>query len=168
MTKRKDPKDYKKSGQPTKFTPNKIHIIKTLVQRGFTDLEIANVLEINQDTFYEWKKKHPKFSEALKDWKDEADAKVERSLYESASGYETKYKKNFVVSDGKDQGSHIESATEELVFPPNPTSCIFWLKNRKHDNWKDKREIEHSGEIGVAGRVREARVRVEEFLSSKN
>ena len=25
-------------------------------------------------------------------------------------------------------------------FPPDPTSMIFWLKNRQPDKWRDKRE----------------------------
>lgn len=127
-----------KCGRPSKFDAINKEQVRTLVVKGFTDKEIADFFDINQDTFYEWKKKHPGFSDALKDWKFEADNVVERSLFERAKGYRTKYKKNFVVSDGKDAGSHIEQAEEEVVFPPDATSCIFWLKNRRPKEWRDK------------------------------
>ncbi|MBL8013099.1 MAG: helix-turn-helix domain-containing protein [Candidatus Omnitrophica bacterium] len=128
----------KKNGRPSKFDSINLNQVKKLVLKGFTDKEIADFLEINQDTFHEWKKKHSGFSESLKDWKDEADHVVERSLYERAKGYRTTYRKNFVVSDGKEAGSHLEQAEEEVVFPPDSTSCIFWLKNRKQKQWRDK------------------------------
>ena len=33
-------------------------------------------------------------------------------------------------------------------YPSDTTACIFWLKNRKSENWRDRKEVEHSGEIG--------------------
>ena len=33
--------------------------------------------------------------------------------------------------------------TEEEVFAPNSTSLIFWLKNRKSKEWRDKQELLH-------------------------
>jgi hypothetical protein len=27
--------------------------------------------------------------------------------------------------------------------PPNVTACIFWLKNRRRDLWRDRHEIAH-------------------------
>ncbi|WP_445448805.1 hypothetical protein [Enterococcus faecalis] len=32
---------------------------------------------------------------------------------------------------------------------PNPTSAIFWLKNRKPEKWRDKKETQVSGEMSV-------------------
>jgi hypothetical protein len=32
-------------------------------------------------------------------------------------------------------------------FPPDPTSMIFWLKNRQPAKWRDKHDMEHSGAI---------------------
>jgi len=36
---------------------------------------------------------------------------------------------------------------EEL--PPDPTSMIFYLKNRRPDRWRDKQEVEHKGDLIV-------------------
>lgn len=36
--------------------------------------------------------------------------------------------------------------TKEVL--PDTTAQIFWLKNRRPDRWRDKQDIEHSGQIG--------------------
>lgn len=38
---------------------------------------------------------------------------------------------------------------------PNPTSAIFWLKNRMREIWKDKQELEHSGGVDIRKRYGE-------------
>lgn len=39
----------------------------------------------------------------------------------------------------------VEEKTKEVA--PDTTAQIFWLKNRKPDKWRDKQQVEHSGEI---------------------
>lgn len=39
----------------------------------------------------------------------------------------------------------VEEKTKEVV--PDTTAQIFWLKNRRSDKWRDKQDIQHSGEI---------------------
>jgi hypothetical protein len=34
--------------------------------------------------------------------------------------------------------------------PPDVTAQIFWLKNRRRDEWRDKQEHEHTGKDGAA------------------
>lgn len=116
-------------GRPTKYDPSLCDRAKDLCLMGATDEEIANILEIHKDTLYTWKLKYPEFSDALKDGKEIADAKVARSLYKRANG--------FVGDDDK-------------YFPPDPTSCIFWLKNRRRNQWRDKQDVEHTGKDGSA------------------
>lgn len=127
-----------KGGRPSKFDSINKEQLKKLVLKGFTEQEIADFFEIDKSTLTHWKQRNNSFFTSLKDWKAEADHVVERSLYERAIGYRTTFKKNFVISDGKDLGSHVEKAEEEVVFPPDPTSCIFWLKNRQPDKWREK------------------------------
>lgn len=40
-----------------------------------------------------------------------------------------------------------EEKVKEVV--PDTTAQIFWLKNRKHDAWRDKQNIEMSGEVNT-------------------
>ncbi|WP_328707004.1 hypothetical protein [Clostridium sp. HV4-5-A1G] len=37
----------------------------------------------------------------------------------------------------------------EKYEKPNTTAAIFWLKNRKPGQWRDKQEIEHNCDVGV-------------------
>lgn len=39
----------------------------------------------------------------------------------------------------------VERKTKDIA--PDTTAQIFWLKNRKPKEWRDKQELEHSGEI---------------------
>lgn len=119
-------------GAPSKFDSIDKDQFKTLVLQGMTDLQICDFFKIDDSTLYRWKAKHIKFCESLKDWKAEADSVVEKSLYHRAKGYSHKSVKMF-MHEG-------EVIKEEYVehYPPDPTSMIFWLKNRKASNWQDK------------------------------
>ena len=125
----------KGKGRPTKFDKIDMNVIETCVKKGFTDKEISDMLRITVRTFHNWKKQNKDFFHSLKDWKNYADEKVERSLYERATGYEhiDTHFSNF-------QG--IVTATEYTkCYAPDPTSMIFWLKNRKPKDWRDRIEI---------------------------
>lgn len=44
-------------------------------------------------------------------------------------------------------------------MPPDTTSCIFWLKNRQKDKWRDKTEQEVTVNDGIAERLKRAKER---------
>lgn len=120
-----------KGGRPSKFDDIDLDIVEIVTRKGFTDEEIAKMLKVTVRTFHNWKKENEEFFHSLKGWKDEADSKVERSLYERAKGY---------IADDL----HICVIKEDVVitpikkhYPPDPTSMIFWLKNRKPKEWRD-------------------------------
>ena len=139
-----------RTGRPSGFKNINHEQIKFLILKRFTDKEISTFLGINELTLNRWKLKYPDFSKSLKDWKDEADSRIEHSLAERATGYRTKVKKPIVVSDGSIRGSHIEWVEVEEVWPPDPTSMIFWLKNRHPDRWRDKKESEITAKLNVS------------------
>ena len=100
-----------------------------LAQAGLTDEQIAEEIAIHTDTLYQWRKVHPEFSEALKEGKATPDDEVEAALLRRAKGF--KY-----AEGGK-----------EKVALPDTTACIFWLKNRRPGDWRDKREHDVTGNI---------------------
>lgn len=51
---------------------------------GLTDQQIAEKMGIGVRTLYEWKKKHPQFSQALKSGKEVVDYAVENALLKKA------------------------------------------------------------------------------------
>jgi hypothetical protein len=124
-------------GRPSKTAFIDKNQVKILAEKGFTDREISVFFGINEDTFHSWKKKEPKFSESLKDWKEQANARVERSLYERANGYTHPEEVIFQY-----RGKVVRARTLKY-YPPDTAAAFIWLKNRKSEEWKDKQEIDH-------------------------
>lgn len=129
-------------GRPTKYEGEKtIKYAVKLANLGATNDQIADFLEVNVDTLYEWGEKHPEFSESLKRAKEiHDDQLVEKSLLKRATGY-------IRTIERLDKDGCAVACQEEL--PPDPTSMIFWLKNRQPQKWRDRQELEHSGNLSV-------------------
>lgn len=136
-----------KVGRPTKYSEEMVEKAKKLSLIGATDLEIADILGINPLTLYRWRNTHPEFCKALKTGKDEADERVKRRLYDRALGYTTT-EQNIVKIRDEFGHEKIEIVTIEKHYPPDPTSLIFWLKNRQPNEWRDKQSTEHLGADG--------------------
>jgi hypothetical protein len=116
-------------------------ILKKCVLAGFTNTQIAGLLGVTEHTFDNWKRKYPDAFLSLKDWKIQADKIVEKSLYQRAKGYSKNSVKMFCHNGRIVKQEYVET------FPPDPTSMIFWLKNRQPDKWRDRREF--FGTVGV-------------------
>lgn len=110
---------------------------------------MADFFGVTETTVNNWKSAHPEFLASLKEAKATADAAVERRLFQRACGYEHEAVKIITVADGNNNGSHVEQVPYVERYPPDTTACIFWLKNRKPQEWRDKTETEHSGKIGL-------------------
>lgn len=139
MAKAKSEQDKPKTGRPTKYNAQ-FHPgwAEALASKGLTNPEIAEKLGIAESTFGLWMKDKPEFSDAVKRGRDDPDDRVEKSLFEMATGYSYETEKALVVSDGKDTGAHVEKVVVRETIPPNPTSMIFWLKNRRPGRWMEK------------------------------
>ena len=82
---------------------------------------------------------------ALKEGRAPVDIEIEDSLAKSARGFYVTLKKPIKLKttkkkDGMMIEEHIEYVEEQIYYPPQTSSMIFWLKNRKPDKWRDKRE----------------------------
>jgi len=119
-----------KVGRPSLYDP-KLHpkLGYWLAQAGLTDEQIAEELSVHVDTLYQWRKVHPEFSEALKGGKAAPDDEVEGALLRRAKGFK-----------------YIEGSKEKVALP-DTTACIFWLKNRRPVDWRDKRQHEVTQEM---------------------
>ena len=113
---------------------------------GLTDEQIAHNIGIVPSTLYEWKKKHSEISKALKKGKEVIDRQVENALLKRALGYEYEEVKQIIEKDekGKDR-KRIEKTVKKVI--PDVTAQIFWLKNRKPNEWKDRRDVSVDGTI---------------------
>lgn len=133
------------AGRPTKFEPSFVGAAEKLAKLGATDREVAEFLEVNEATVYRWKHEHPEFCEALKVGKETADSRVEQSLYRRALGYSHDAVKIAVNAQGEvTQVPFVEH------HAPDTTAAIFWLKNRKPQEWRDVKATELSGPNGTA------------------
>lgn len=129
-----------KEGRPTKYEPRFAKMAQTFCQgRGATDVEIADLFDVEVRTVYRWKNEHPEFCQALKVGKDVADDRVERSLYQRACGFS-----HPDVHISNFQGD-ISVTPITKHYPPDTTAGIFWLKNRRKKDWRDKIDHTHSG-----------------------
>jgi len=138
-----------KNGRPTKYKAEYAKQAAKLCELGATDEELAEFFEVDRATIYRWKHDQPKFCDALKIGKSASDSRVEQSLYHRAIGYTFDSEKVMTVAQGNNMGSVIERVPIREHVPPDVTAGIFWLKNRKPTEWRDKQEVEHSGSIAV-------------------
>lgn len=122
------------------ITEEGLLLIEGWARDGLTDEQIAHNMGISTSTLYEWKKKYSDISESLKRGKEVIDRMVENALLKSALGYD--FTEDGMTKDG-------EVIPLRKVQHPNTTALIFWLKNRKPGEWRDKQEIKHDGSIGV-------------------
>lgn len=123
--------------RPTDYKPEFCQEAKTLCENGATDEELAEAFEVSVRSIYRWKANYPEFCQALKTGKEVADERVERSLYAKAVGYTFDSEKVFQF-----QGQIVRTPVKEHV-PPDTTAAIFWLKNRRAENWRDKSEVHY-------------------------
>ena len=115
-------------------------IAEGMAREGALDKDIARALNISQDTFYRYVKEHPEFSESLKRGKAPVNYKVENALLKRCLGY------NYVevTKEMRPVGKDIVPVIKKVIkhVPPDVTACIFWLKNRMPEKWRDRKIID--------------------------
>ena len=120
---------------------DKLVLVEGWSRDGLTQKQIADNLGINVDTLIEYKKKYPDFSEALKKGKEVVDIEVENALLKRALGYTITLYEEKVDKDGC-----VHNLKKDVHIPGDTTAQIFWLKNRKPKNWKDKQNTENTSD----------------------
>jgi hypothetical protein len=131
-------------GRPSSYDPDFAEQARKLCQLGATDVELADFFGVERTTIWRWSTKHGEFCNALKAGKAAADDRVEQSLYHRATGYTFDAVKIFMPA-GADAPVY---APYREHAPPDTTAMIFWLKNRRPAEWRDKREQELTGRDG--------------------
>ena len=112
--------------------------------------QIAKNMGVSESTLRTWRDKFPKLEEALQQGKDSADREVENALFKSAIGFVQKIRKPVkirVVDYDPKTGRKIretetwQAVEEEIFVQPQVVAQIFWLKNRKPDQWREKNDL---------------------------
>lgn len=112
---------------------------------GLTDEQIAKNIGIGYSTLQAWKSKYRDIQATLKRGKEVVDREVENALLKRALGYTY----NEVTQEANEFGELAVSKVVTKQVSPDVTAQIFWLKNRKPKEWRDRKETELSGNIGV-------------------
>jgi hypothetical protein len=121
--------------RPSKYKSEFCEQALKLCRLGAIDKELADFFEVSEVTLNAWKKEYPEFLKSLKDGKELADAEVADKLFKRATGYSHE---DTVVNTY--QGVVILTPITKH-YAPDTTACIFWLKNRRPDLWRDKTEV---------------------------
>lgn len=131
---------------------DKLTLIGGWARNGLSEEQIAHNMGIASSTLREWKKKYPAISATIKKSKEVADLEVENAMYKAAMGYTAEETTEELKWDPK-KNDWVLKVTKRVKkhVPPNVTAQIFWLKNRKPDEWREKRFVEDKIEFESDG-----------------
>lgn len=110
-------------------------LIEGWARDGLTDEQIAGNMGVSRSTLNSWKDKYPDILDSLKKGKEIVDRQVENALLKRALGYE--YEE---IKEKYEFGELSERTITKKQVVPDTTAQIFWLKNRKPKDWRDKQE----------------------------
>lgn len=125
---------------------------------GLIDKQIAHNMGVSYTSLKDWKNQFPAIAEALRKGKEVVDREVENALFKSAIGYTQTIRKPVKVRDVEydpETGRKVReierwvAVEEEIHVPPQVTAQIFWLKNRKPDQWREKNDLTLTPSNGV-------------------
>lgn len=128
-------------------------------RNGITDTKIGTYLDVSATTLLRYKalgdpdnklydKKYREFFDVMTLNREIADGSVENALFKSSQGHivalkkPVKLKEIIYNDDGKKIGEKeflVDAITEEYI-PPQVPAQVFWLKNRKKEEWREKQE----------------------------
>lgn len=114
---------------------------------GLTEEQISKNMGVAVKTLYNWKERYLPILHAIKKGKEVTDRQVENALFERALGGVHEVKKTFKVKEKyyDENGKLCEKEVlkigiDEVYTPGDTTAQIFWLKNRKPQDWREKQE----------------------------
>lgn len=133
-----------KGGRPSKYNPAFVNTARVLCKHGATDDALADAFGVDTSTVRAWYSAHPEFGEAVAEGKSLVfDPLVERSLAQRAVGYSVDVEEYKIVD------KVLTKVQYRKHYPPDVTACIFWLKNRQPEKWRDVYNHDHSGKVSA-------------------
>lgn len=116
--------------------------IAAYARNGLSEQQIAKNMGVSYSAFRK-AKKDPDVGQqiitALIQTKEVVDFEVENMLRKRAMGYE--YDE---VKEEYEMGILTKRTVTKKVVPPDVSAQIFWLKNRKPTEWRDRREVDNT------------------------
>ena len=122
-------------GRPTTYRPENAEIAHQACMLGATNDTLAERFEVCPRTIDNWIATIPEFSDAVRQGREVADEAVVSALFARATGMEQKMTKVFCH-----RGQPV-TATYTAQLPPDVRACIFWLRNRRPEQWRENRPL---------------------------
>lgn len=125
----------------------KLLLVEAWARDGIIDEDIAKKLGVAYSTFRSYRDQYEALSAALKRGKEVADVEVENALFKRALGY----RYDEITKEPDEDGNLFISKRVTKEVQPDVTAQIFWLKNRRPDVWRDKKDVDGNiqGELQV-------------------
>ena len=117
---------------------DKLVAVEGWARNGLSEEQIAKNLGVAYSTFRVYKQKYPALSAVLKKGREVVDFEVEGALIKRALGYSYVEETKELVEDeitGTAELKVVKTVTKQVA--PDVTAQIFWLKNRKPEEWKN-------------------------------
>jgi len=141
------------------LTPEGLLKLESWARDGLTDEQIAANMGITRATLYDWKNKYPDISDTLKRGKEVVDIQVENALLKRALGYDYEEETKEMTDATNEFGEALYNAMGNRIttlstvksvkkqVAPDTTAQIFWLKNRRPDKWRDRKDVDVTGSL---------------------
>jgi transcriptional regulator with XRE-family HTH domain len=126
-------------GPKTGYTPDCCDEARRACMLGATNEELAGLLGVSRATIHNWMEEFPDFKRAIEEGKVAADARVAEKLYQRAIGYERPATRFFANAEGPP--TQIDYTYHHA---PDTSAAIFWLRNRRREDWREQVEHRHS------------------------
>lgn len=127
-----------------KYVEGKEEAVVMWCRNGADNGVLAKKLGCGKTTISKLIKNYPEFKKLIKESKEDADFKVEAALYRKALGYEYEEVTTEVVVNKDGSGTTTVVKKTKKHISGDTTAQIFWLKNRKQEDWKDRQEVNMS------------------------
>lgn len=134
-TDRPNTPDPKGRGRPTAYQYSFDEEARQLCAQGATDPELAEYFGVSLLSVRNWRNRYPSFRQACLAGKEVADDRIEDALYQRALGYQHDDVDIRVIDN------QVVQTPIRKHYPPDATSMIWWLKNRRPQKWRDKTEV---------------------------
>ena len=150
-----NPANRSRRGRPTGYDPKyaKIAFGLCVLDKAITLKQLAYIFNVSQVTISDWLKNNSDFSDAVREGRKQADAKVVSKLYERAIGYTHDEEKVF-QNNGK-----IVTHTTKKHYPPDVKAAVSWLQVRQPElfavlgNGEPPKTINNNTQVNLIGVV---------------
>ena len=126
------------TGRPTDYKSTYDELAHNYSLMGATNDQLAGFLGVTSRTIGNWIARYPEFKKAVYEGRDVADTDVALSLLQKAKGFNHMDVKVLAIA------GEAQEVEYNRYFPPDTQAAIFWLRNRRRKQWRERIEHEHT------------------------